>query len=213
MPEDPEVLERWQRGDLDAGQQLVQIHFEPLLRFVCSKIDDRSAVDDIVQETWTAVLVQRERTKVRTTFRHYLVGIAAHKILKYLRRRLGAREVEMPSMSIEQLAPSLGGVIDAKVRQKLLISALRSLPLEQQIILELYVWEEMQTKDIAELLNLSVAQVKHRIHDGKDKLERYVHRLGPGRIGASTDTQELTSWMSALRTIARSASERAEPAQ
>lgn len=212
MPEAPELLERWQRGDPEAGEQLVQMHFEPLLRFVRSKIDDRSAVDDIVQETWAAVVVQRGRLQIRTTFRHYLVGIAAHKVFKYLRLRLGAREVELPSMSIEQLAPSLGGVVDAKGQQKLLVAGLRSLPLEQQIILELYVWEEMPTKEIAELLGLSITQVKHRIREGKARLDRFVQAAGRGEAAVSTDALELTSWMSELQKLARPDVESPEPA-
>lgn len=208
MSDESELLEQWQRGDSRAGERLVQMNFEPLLRFVRSKIDDRSAVDDIVQETWTAVLVQHKELNISTTFRRYLLGIAAHKVFKCLRVRLGAREIELPSMSIEQLAPSLGGVIDVKRQHKLLIAALRSLPLEQQVILELYVWEEMHTRDIAEILGLTIAQIKHRIREGKDRLERYIH--GAGHTPGPGDTQEVAAWVHALRERANPNAERAE---
>lgn len=210
-PEESELIAQWRAGDSSAGERLVIRHFEPLLRFVRSKIDDRSAVDDIVQETWTAVLVRHKSLEIRTTFRHYLLGIAVHKIFKCLRLRLGARERELPTMSIEDLAPSLGSVIDAKSQQKLLVAALRSLPIEQQVILELYVWEEMTANEIAELLEMSVPQVRHRIREGKGGLERYLRRAERPPNPSGGEAEELSVWVKALRERARSGFDDAEP--
>lgn len=73
-------------GDSDAWQQLIERYEGRLLAFARSRLRQRSAAEDIVQEAFIGFLVSLPNFDSSRPLEGYLFSICAHKLTDYLRR-------------------------------------------------------------------------------------------------------------------------------
>jgi RNA polymerase sigma factor (sigma-70 family) len=79
--------------------------------------------------------------------------------------------------SVEDLNPSPSQLLAGDEERQQLMTALRSIALDQQVVLELFYWEELNVQQIAEITDVPVGTVKSRLHAGRQALK---NRLGQG---------------------------------
>ena len=80
-------MRHFQRGNEAAFRQLYDRHRSPLLRFVQRLTPDSSETEEIVQETWMAVIQGRERYTPKARFVTYLFSIARRRTMDRWRKR------------------------------------------------------------------------------------------------------------------------------
>jgi RNA polymerase sigma-70 factor (ECF subfamily) len=196
---DTELLALWCDGDRRAGDALTRRHYEPLYSAVRRRIGDGELAAEIVNDTFRIVVQQREQIREAQRFRGYLHCIAHRQLCDRLRSRYRDPDFDVEMVSAAAATGSLAGAVNDRIDAKLLYRALRELPLEQQFTLELYTWEDLTAPDIAALMNVSLAQVRHRIRLGKERLAALItaYRVDPS-IGLG-DTGELLTWFGHLR--------------
>jgi RNA polymerase sigma-70 factor (ECF subfamily) len=180
VPTDLELLDAWSAGDRAAGNELVRRHFALIYRFFRSKLD--GPVDDAVQATFLACIESRERFRGQGTVRSYLLGIARFKLLQHLRSKQRYGKVFAPDrVSIRELvgederSPSF--FVLKRGEHKLLLRALRHIPVDLQIALELRYWEEMSTEEIAEVLEIPAGTVRSRLTRARVMLKERIGQL------------------------------------
>ena len=79
-------------GTLAGDPQLwVDEHGDALYRYALSQLGDRSAAEDLVQETFLAALTARERFRGGSSARTWLISVLRHKLVDHW-RRVGRRE-------------------------------------------------------------------------------------------------------------------------
>ena len=176
MAPDPdfELLEAWRRGERQAGGRLFDAHMGAVTRFFKNKID--GSTEDLVQETFLACVEGRDRFEQRSTFRTYLFAIARNVLFAHLRRR-GQRQFDSLTTSVADLGQSMGSVLARSEQHRLLLRALRHLPTDFQITLELFYWEGLDGASLAEVLGISPHTVRSRISRGRAMLKERVHEL------------------------------------
>ena len=80
------LIERIRKGDQDAWNQLIDRYGGRLLAFVESRLTNRSASDDIVQETFIGFLNSLPNYDGSRSLESYLFSICSYKMTDYLRR-------------------------------------------------------------------------------------------------------------------------------
>ena len=81
---------------------------------------------------------------------------------------------------------------------RLLTTALRNLPVDQQITLELTYWEGFGGAEVATILGVSPHTVRSRLARARTSLEQEIHRLAEARMAAST-LEHLARWAAEVR--------------
>lgn len=196
---DAALLELWCTGDDKAGKELTTRHYKASQNFVRRKIDDRAAIDDVVQDTWLALMKGREKIRDGMKFRGFLNCIASRRLYKWFRDRGLTSEFDPEEMSLSHASSSLLRRQLDKVDTKLLYRALRELPAEEQLTLELFNWEEQSAPDIAVLMDTTLSIVKHRLRRGREKLEKLIVRFESEPGNSAVDTRELLEWFAELQ--------------
>jgi RNA polymerase sigma factor (sigma-70 family) len=198
---DFELLERWVAGDDAAARELVHRHFSAVFAFFRSKTS--TDVEDLVQETFAACVEGRDRFRRDATFRAYLFGIARNKILRYYRDR---RELDTLSDVAESrlvdLDPTPSRVLAGKREERLLLEALRQLPIDHQVVIELYCWEELSGPEVAEVLGITEPAMRSRLHRAKRELRSLIERLASAPDLLQSTLANLDSWAASLRRAA-----------
>jgi RNA polymerase sigma-70 factor, ECF subfamily len=80
------LIDRIRGGEADAWNELIGRFEGRLLAFVETRLRDRSASEDVVQEAFIGFLTSLPNYDTRRPLESYLFSIAAHKLTDYLRR-------------------------------------------------------------------------------------------------------------------------------
>lgn len=80
-------------GDASAWRQLIERYEGRLLAFVDSRLRDRAASEDVVQETFIGFLTSLPHYDEKRDMEAYLFSIAAHKLTDHLRKQ-GRRPID-----------------------------------------------------------------------------------------------------------------------
>jgi RNA polymerase sigma factor (sigma-70 family) len=183
---DAELLEAWHRGDGRAGDELFRRHFGAVFRFFRAKLDD--GIEDLVHQTFVRCLASAPRYRAIGSVRSFLIGIGRHVLYDGLRKkRRERRALELNFMSIDHIVGSPSIELRVRDRHDALLVALRKLPLDLQIILELSYWEELPTIEMAHVLEIPIGTVKSRLFRARKLLRQIVEELEvpePVRAGA-----------------------------
>lgn len=194
---DLELLQAWQAGDGKAGNELLQRHFRALYRFFASKVPGEA--EDLIQSTMLACVKYVDRVAEAASFRAYLFTIAANQLYAHLRKHVREGEfIDFTTQSAIDLGLSPSAVMAQREREAQLSLALRRLPLELQIVLELSYWEDMSAHEIATVLHLPLGTAKSKIRRAKQLLAEELARLGRGREGE--EEGDLDAWVRSVRT-------------
>ena len=198
--DDAVLFEAWCRGDRRAGAQLFERHYEAIARFFHNKANHDA--DDLIQRTFLRCVETHARIRNPTSFRYYLFGVARNVLLEYLEEKGRRQRREVPNFltsSIEDIAPTPSSALVRAREERLILNALRRIPLELQIILELYYWEELRARELAEVLDLPEGTIRTRIRRAKQLFEEEIARVAETPALARSTLCDLDGWARRLR--------------
>lgn len=194
---DGDLFGAWVTGDGWAGELLFERHFESVARFFRNKVD--SGHDDLIQKTFLGCVEARQRFRGEASFRTFLFAVARNVLGKHYRTARRS-QLEFREVSIHDLGASPSLVFARDQQQLLMLNALRRIPLDYQVVLELHYWEAMSGAAIAEVLEVPLGTAKTRIRRAKQLLAaEYEEMVSGGSSPQETETR-LDTWARSLRT-------------
>jgi RNA polymerase sigma-70 factor (ECF subfamily) len=196
---DFELLRAWRDGDDAAGNRLVRRHFDDVYGFFENKL--AQGADELTQRTFLGCVEAKQRIDANASFRAYLFGIARKQLLRRfdeLRRegRLDAFESAADPAAVSGGSPSR--LIARREQQKVLLRALRRLPLDLQLAIELYYWQEMPVQDIAAVLEIPDGTVKSRLFRARELLRSEIEGMELSPDLRESTIQGLERWARSL---------------
>lgn len=192
---DAQLYEAWGRGDRSAGEVLIARYYDALERFFATKA---ATVDDLIQETLLTCAESATRFRGEGTFRSFLYGVARNVLREHIRRRV--RDGSAPDFgasSIIDLQPGVATVASQRDEQRQLVFALQRLPVDLQMLLELYYWEELSVDELGVALDIPAGTVKSRLHRARDLLRETMNVLPPSDDAG--DRRLLEQWIAGIR--------------
>ena len=203
---DAELLRAWRDGDKGAGRILFERVFPSLRRFFASKVDD--GVDDLIQSTLMVGVERCDELREDEHFRAYLFTVARNELFAALRRRMrAATAFDSGVSSIEDIATSPSGAVARRRDRELLVLALRRIPLDLQITLELHYWEDMKAREIGEVLRLPTSTVTTRLARARELVAKQLEAVEGRPFTAESASVELAQWAVSTKQVADAADE------
>jgi RNA polymerase sigma factor (sigma-70 family) len=194
---DFELLDAWCDGDKRAGNALFERHFDGLFRFFRYKLPDKA--EDLVQQTLLACVQAQPGFRKQSSFRTYLYTIARSKLYDALARRARDQAIDFTTSSVVDLGESPSRVLARDQEQNLLVQALRRLPVQLQVILELKYFEHMSGPEIAEVLEIPEGTVRSRLRRAREQLQDAVKAMAESPEQVESTMTRLDSWADAVR--------------
>ena len=175
--EDFALLDRWREGDKASGEALFARHFDSLCGFFATKCHGEA--DELVQRTLLACVSSRDQFRKQSSFRTYLFAVARHELYHHLRRsqRDGAR-LDFGVTSIADLVTTPATRLARDAERIQLIESMRALPVEQQTLLELHYWQELDVAALAEIFEASANAIRIKLHRARTALREKLARAG-----------------------------------
>ena len=184
-------------GDAGAWRQLIERYEGRLLAFVDSRLRDRAASEDVVQETFVGFLTSLPHFDDGRDMEAYLFSIAAHKLTDHLRKQ-GRRPIDQfgsddhgrPLEEVAGHGRAASSIARNDERQKaedaLLTEAMSGLVREWKArgdfdrmkCLELLIVKGMANKDVARRLHLTEQAVASYKFQALARLKEMARRSG-----------------------------------
>ncbi|EDM80851.1 sigma-24 (FecI-like) protein [Plesiocystis pacifica SIR-1] len=196
---DAELLAAWRRGDESAGRRLVERHLDAIARFFRNKLGDNT--EDLIQQTFLALIEGKDRIREGTTVRAYLLSVAHNVLCGHLRERSRGRPVDMSITRMVDIAPSPSSVAVLRGEQRLLLMALRTLPIEHQVALELAYWEGFNAAEIARIVGVSHSAMRSRLVRARKLLGEAIEQVAESPALRDSTLGDLEGWAASLRDL------------
>jgi RNA polymerase sigma factor (sigma-70 family) len=175
---DPDLvlLERWRGGEKRAGEDLFARHFADIYRFFEHKTAGEA--DELAQQTFMACVAGRDAFRGQSTFRTYLFAIARNQLYSYLRRAPQRAQADFAITSIAEIVTSLSSRIGRAQQIEQLRLALSELPAEDQLLLELHYWHDLDSAALGEVFEATSGAIRVRLLRARRALHARMKQLG-----------------------------------
>jgi len=199
---DDELLEAWRAGNKRAGKQLFERHYAAIHRFFKNKVGPDAP--DLAQKTFLGCIEGVERYRGDRDFRSWLFAIAYRQLCKHYRSKASERaRFDFGAVTAHDLDPTPSTMFAKSQEQRLLLEALRQIPVDMQVALELHYWEKMSDADIAKALELPLGTVKSRIRRARITLQEQITQLATSPSQLKSTMANLDVWAAQMRDVAR----------
>jgi RNA polymerase sigma-70 factor, ECF subfamily len=174
---DEEVVRQVTEGDTDAFGILVERYQPKLARYAKRFLFDRSDTDDLLQEIFIRAYRNIRSFDLARRFSPWIYRIAHNEFVNALKRRDRAPlsfldpDILFPSIAAEETADS--EAIANELREGL-DRHLKRLDAKYREVLILYFFEELDYKEIAEILKVPISTVGVRLTRGKALLKKAI---------------------------------------
>lgn len=168
MDTDFDLLDAWRAGDRTAGHQLLGRHFATLCGFFESKCDD---AEDLVQKTMLACIAAKNQFRKQSSFRTYLFTVARRELWHHLRskQREGQR-FDFATVSIAEIITTPASRLARQAEHVRVTSALRQLSVEQQTLLELHYWQDLDIEALSQVFDIDPGTTRVRLFRARRRL-------------------------------------------
>ena len=170
--EDSQLMQSFQAGNKESFEVLVIKYRANAVAFARQLVGDAAMAEDIAQESFADIYVNRDRYNGKSSFKTYLFAIMKHKCIDHLRK-----------IRFSPLDESLNSDLDTpedtylnKERQQLVKSKLELLKEDYRMSLYLVEYEELSYQETAKVMGKNLAQVKILVYRAKKKLRELIEQ-------------------------------------
>lgn len=173
---DEQLIELYQRGQHEVFEVLIERYRNELFHFLARFMGDRSAAEDIFQESFLQVHLSAESFDPERRFKPWLFTIAANKARDYMRKkgRRPAAPLDAPMSSdgeagsfvdlLKSDLPMPDENLQAGELQQQVQRTIARMPEHLREILLLSYFQKLSYNEIADALSIPLGTVKSRLH-------------------------------------------------
>jgi len=168
---DAEVMLRVKAGDEPAFDYLVQKYRRPMVSFMYRMAHNAAAAEDLAQEVFLRVYRSRGSYEASAKFTTWLYRIATNLAVNHARDTRHERPENMASldepdeetgttMDVADTSPNVEEKLVKQERLKAIRQKVENLPERQRLAVLMHKYQQMDYKQIGEVLNLSESATK-----------------------------------------------------
>jgi len=198
---DESLLRGLRSGDEQAFGTLVDRYYGSMIRLALSFVRSRAVAEEVVQDTWLAVLRGLAAFEGRSSLKTWLFSILVNRA-----RTTGVREAR--SIPVEDVGPVVDAArfgpsgawaappehwieeaesrVDAERLRHLLQTAIDALPARQREVVLLRDVEGLTSVEVCEVLAISEANQRVLLHRGRGKLRQALETAAGSMLGGWT---------------------------
>jgi RNA polymerase sigma-70 factor (ECF subfamily) len=195
--DDQQLVQRAQAGDQDAFAALVRRHGPSMVRLARMYVPSSALADDVVQETWLAVVRGLERFEGRSSFKTWLYrilvnraktrGVREHRSIPFASLGSGHEDddAEGPSVDPSRFGDDGGwlspprrweedpeAALRSKETRRLVEEAIAELPERQRLVITLRDLEGLSGEEVRNALDLSETNQRVLLHRARAKVRQ-----------------------------------------
>lgn len=184
--DDNKLVERFQDGEVEAFDELVIRYQDKIYRLAYSFVHNREDALDLSQEAFLRAFQALGRFERKSAFYSWLYRITTNLCIDFLRNRSRTKSVSLDAEAeylpnglirgYKQYSPTK--YVEEKELQQHIINAVSTLSPKQREVFVLRYWDDLQIKEIANVIGRSEGTVKahlfHALRNLRKQLAEYL---------------------------------------
>lgn len=175
--EEIELYKNFLKGDNESFNKIILIYQNTLVNFILGYVHNIEVAQDLAQDTFVYVLINKKEYDFKYSLKTYLYTIAKCRAINYLKRQ--RKKVEFKEFYINEIEVNdfdINIIKDNNI--EVVRKCIRKLKQEYQVVIFLKYFQNFQYKEIAKILNKTLAQIKMLIYRAKKSLKKNLEKEG-----------------------------------
>lgn len=181
---DAEIITKILSGEKQLYEMLVRRNNQKLYRIIRGYVSEEAEIEDIMQDTYVKAFTKLYQFKAESTFSTWLIRIGINQSLARIKEK--GRLFHLTESSNFQQTNSILEIPDASQQnpqdkiinmeaKQILENAIDNLDVKYRSVYIMREVQEMSLKEIAQTLDLTLSNVKVRLHRAKEMLKNNLY--------------------------------------
>ncbi|WP_242241695.1 sigma-70 family RNA polymerase sigma factor [Bacillus cereus group sp. BfR-BA-01309] len=173
-------------GNKEAYSELYDKTIQEVYKTSHFLIDDKTDVDDVVQEIYIQLYESLRKYDSKKPFRPWLIGLAIKQIHSYRRKRwMRLRIIKKAEEQRKPVQIDFSNDVVSKISNQKLIELIHKLPYKLKQVIILRYLHDYSQEEVAQILHIPIGTVKSRIHAALKTLRQkeQVEEIFLGEVG------------------------------
>lgn len=176
---DQELYLLFLKNDNEAFNMLVKKYRKSLISFIIKYVKNIEIADDLAQDAFVYMLINKKEYDFKYTFKTYLYTIAKSRAINYLKKekkKIIFDESYMLNNDIESFEETLDATLIRKEKYEILYKNLKNLKQDYRLAIYLADFQGFKYEEIGRILNKTLPQTKMLIHRARKALKKLLKK-------------------------------------
>ncbi len=170
------LLQRAKNGEEAAFGEIYNLYFKKIYRFIFYRVGHKEAAEDLAEEVFLKAFSKLSSLSNWNSFEAWLYQVARNLVIDYYRGKRATVALDEVENTLEY-ETNVIDVVNLQEQQKILLKLLKELGAEQQIVIKLKFFEDLENWEIAELLHKNEGAIRVIQHRAVSKLQELIKKL------------------------------------
>lgn len=167
MDDDRILMKRFIAGDKESFEKLIIKYRDSGINFAKRYLNDSHLAEDILQESFAAIYVYRERYNPKFSFKAYLFSIIRNKCVDFIRKN---QIIPLDDINLTTENTPESAFLN-KEKQNMIIHQINRMKKDYRMAIYLIEYEGLSYKEAANIMDKNLAQIKVLVYRARRKLK------------------------------------------
>jgi RNA polymerase sigma-70 factor (ECF subfamily) len=172
-----ELVQRIAAGDQNALVELYRAYESRVYAYALKKVNDPHAAADILNEVMMAAWIGAARFKGKAKVSTWLLGIAHHKMVDYVRKQIRHEAEELHTEIEDENTMTSLEIVASAENMEGVKSCMKKLSAEHSEVVHLSFFEDLSYGEISNIIGRPEGTIKTRMYHAKQALKKCLERL------------------------------------
>lgn len=170
------LLEKAKKGEQAAFGEIYNLYFKKIYQFIYYRVGHKEIAEDLAEEVFLKAYSKLSSISENKAFLGWLYQIARNQVIDYYREKKLTVALDEVENTLEY-ETNVIDIVNLEQQQITLLKLIKKLVPEQQTILKLKFFEDLETSEIAEMLHKNEGSVRVIQHRAIIKLQELLKNL------------------------------------
>lgn len=174
---DIELYKMFLSGDKEAFNRIALKYQKQLIHFILAYVKNKEVAEDLAQDTFLYVLINKKEYDFKYSLKTYLYTIAKCRAINYLKKQKRKIEFDDNYMNeMEEIDFDENIVREKQIR--IIRDNMKKLKNEYKVVLYLREFQCFEYKEICKILDKNMYQIKMLIYRARKSLKKKIEKEG-----------------------------------